>query len=109
MEGVAGDGATASPEWRVGWSPILWLIMTTPWLIPTVLVVPLLHLMARGLRTRVSRRSVRVGTLIASPVLFALAVLALWGPHNFQLDFVLPVVLSGFVYGAVFRIPEGKV
>ncbi len=105
MEGVLGDRVATSPEWRVGWNPIMWLIMTAPWLIPTVLVVPALHFLGRGLRKRIPQGRVRGIMVIASPVLLSVAVLVLWGPHNFQLDFALPVVLSGLVYGAVFRIP----
>ena len=105
MEGVLGDRVATSPEWRVGWNPIMWLIVTSPWLIPTVLVVPVLHFLARGLRKRMPLGNVRRIMLVASPVLFLVAVLALWGPSNLQLDFALPVVLSGLAYGALFRIP----
>ena len=105
MEGVLGDLVAKAPEWHVGWNPIMWFIVTAPWLIPTVVVVPVLHFLGRGLRKRISPGRVRGIMVIASPVLLSVAVLVLWGPHNFQLDFGLPVVLSGLVYGAVLRIP----
>ena len=104
VAGVLGDRAPTAPEWRVGWNPILWLIMTAPWLLPTVLVVPLLHFLGRGLGKRFSVGLVRGLVVAASPILFLLAVLALWGPGNFDVGFVLPVFVSALVYGSVLRI-----
>lgn len=106
LAGVMGDPADVADEWYVGWSPILWFIMTAPWLLPTVLVVPILHFLGRALAKRTSPRSARSVVLVASPVLFLLAVLGLWGPHNLEIDFVFPVLAAAFVYGAVLRIAK---
>ena len=106
LAGVFGDHIESSPQWKVGWNPFVWLIMTAPWLLPTAVVVPLLHFLGKGVLRRFSRVVARRVLLGASPALFMVAVLALWGPGNFRLDFVLPVAVSGVLYGALQRIPD---
>jgi len=104
LAGVLGDRVATSPDWDVGWNPILWLVMTMPWLLPTVAVVPVLHFLGKGIAGRRSRSAARRALPVLSPVLYVLAVLVLWGPGNFRLEFVLPVALAGVLYGAVQRI-----
>jgi len=106
MEGLLGDRAPASPQWHAGWNPVLWLIMTAPWLLPTAVVVPALHLLGWVLVRRRPHWNGRLTVALASPVLFAVAILGLWGPGNFRVGFVLPVAVSAVVYGLVFRIPS---
>lgn len=106
LAGFLGDHFQSSPQWNAGWNPLLWLIITAPWLLPTVIVVPLLHFLAKGLMRRSPRVVVRRVLLVASPALFIAAVLALWGPGNFRLDFVLPVAVSGVFYGVLQRLPD---
>jgi hypothetical protein len=102
---VFRDGAESSSDLSVGWNPLLALIVTAPWLIPTVLVVPLLHILGSCAANRFSLPKARGVLLGASPAAFTVAVLILWGPQNFRLEFVLPVVISGVLYGALQKIP----
>ena len=105
MSGLLGNRVPSSPEWDIGWNPVLWLIMTAPWLLPTVVVVPLLHLLGLSLGGRRPNWNPRLAIALASPILFSAAVFAVWGTDNFRVDFVLPVVVSAVVYGLVFRVP----
>jgi len=105
MAGLLGDRVPASPQWDAGWNPVLWFIMTAPWLLSTIVVVPALHLLGWVLVRRRPHWNGRLAVALASPALFSAAVLGLWGPGNFRVDFVLPVVVSAVVYGLVFRIP----
>ena len=107
LTGVLGESVQTSPDWDIGWNPILWLIMTAPWLLPTILAVPLLHLLGKGVAKGFSRPLARRILLGASPVLFMVCVLIEWGPDNFTLEFVLPVAVSGLLYGGLLRIPRG--
>jgi hypothetical protein len=105
LAAVLGDRVPSSPQWQAGWNPLLWLIMTAPWLLPTAFVVPLLHMLARTLRRRLPSMQARLTFVAASTLLFLLAVLALWGVANLTVSFALPVVVSAAAYGFVFRIP----
>jgi hypothetical protein len=107
LEFVLGDHSGAAPEWKVGWNPLMWLVFTLPWLLPTVLLVPILHLLARLMVRRHSGSGARAFLIVASPILFVVAVLALWGFHNLEPGFLGPVAVAGLVYGAVFRVPGG--
>ncbi len=102
---VSGDGAESSSDLSVGWNPVLALIITAPWLIPTVVVVPLLHILGSSVANRFSLPVARGVLLGVSPAVFMLAVLILWGPQNFRLEFALPVAISGVFYAALQRIP----
>lgn len=102
---VVGDDAGSSSDLSAGWNPILALIITAPWLIPTVLVVPILHVLGWCAANRFSLPMARGILLAVSPALFMVAVLVLWGPQNSRLEFILPVVISGAFYGALQRIP----
>ncbi|MBC8450786.1 MAG: hypothetical protein ISS31_09160 [Kiritimatiellae bacterium] len=104
MAGVLGDGLPPESAWHIGWNPVLWFIMTAPWLLPTALVVPILQLLGSVLGKRLPLGKVRLAMLAASPALFFLAVLALWGPGNLDVDFILPVLVSSVVYGLVLRV-----
>jgi uncharacterized membrane protein len=106
LAGVLGDRVHTSPDWKIGWNPILWFIMTAPWLVPTVVIVPVLYFLAREISRRHSRTTARRALLGASPALFLLAVLLLYGPDNFQWDLILPVGLAGLLFGAMQRIPD---
>lgn len=105
MANLPGGRVPSSPQWDIGWNPVLWFIMTAPWLLPTVVVVPVLHMLGLFLVGRRPHWNLRLAVAIASPALFSAAVLGLWGPDNFRVDLVLPVVVSAVVYGLVFRIP----
>ncbi len=106
LAGLPGARAAVSPEWRIGWNPVPWLIMTAPWLLPTILLVPALHLLGKWLVRKRSRGNARLVIALASSVLFPAAALALWGPSNLRVDFVLPIVISALGYGLVFRLPR---
>jgi len=101
-----GLSAEVSPEWEIGWNPILWMIVTVPWLLPTILAVPILHYLSRWLTRRFPKGRARIAVMIASAILFTLALLVLWGPGNFSPDFILPALVSALIYGAVFRMPD---
>jgi hypothetical protein len=105
---VLEDPAETAPEWRLGWNPFLWWIMTAPWLLPAILAVPALHFLGKWSASRFSRSRARRLLLGAAPALFLVIILVLWGPENFRLSFVLPVAISGFLYGAVQRIPAAR-
>ena len=76
--------------------------------LPTVVVVPLLYFLARVVTRRSSRTMARRVLLGASPALFLGAILVIYGPGNFSWDFILPMGVSGLLFGAVQRIPDGK-
>lgn len=97
-----------APEWRVGWNPIIWIILTAPWHVPTILIVPILHVLTWRTRRRWSVREVRRILLVASPILALAVPLLLYGGTCFQLETWLPVVLGGLLYGALMRIPAGR-
>jgi hypothetical protein len=80
--------------------------MTAPWLVPTVVIVPLLYILAKVIVRRFSRPVARGFLLGASPALILLAVLILYGPDNFSWDFILPVAVAGLLYGAMQWIPD---
>jgi len=105
MAGLLRGRLPTSPQWDAGWNPVLWLIMTAPWLLPTVAVVPVLHLLGWVLARRRPHWSGKLTVALASPTLFSAAALGLWGPENFRVDLVAPVVAAGVVYGLVFRLP----
>jgi hypothetical protein len=104
-EGIAGP---ASPTWRVGWNPLLWLVWTAPWHAPVVVAVPLLHILGRRLARRGSRSAARRTLLVASPLTCAVVMLGVYGPDNAGAGTLLPILLAGLAYGAVLRIPEVK-
>ena len=106
LAAVLGDRVVSPAGWSIGWNPVLWFIVTAPWLLPTVVIVPVLHFLGKGAASRFSRPVVRAFLLGASPTLFMLAVLVLWGPENFRWEFVLPVATSGVLYGALQQVPE---
>ncbi len=101
-----GDRVHTSPEWEIGWNPILWFIMTAPWLVPIVVIVPLLYFLARVVTRRSSRSVARRVLLAATPALFMGALLIIYGPDNFSWEFALPVCVSGLLFGAMQRIPD---
>ena len=101
-----GDRVHTSPDWEIGWNPLLWFIMTAPWLIPTVVSVPLLYFLAKGIARRSSRSVARRVLLGASPALFLGTILVIYGPNNFSWDFILPVGVSSLLFGALQRIPD---
>jgi len=105
LEFVLADRAGTSSEWRVGWNPLMWLILTVPWLLPTVLLVPILHFLARLMGRRHSVSGARAFLIVASPILFVVAVLGLWGVQNLEPGFLGPVAVAGLVYGSVIRVP----
>lgn len=109
LAGIFGERMGASPDWEIGWNPILWLIMTAPWLLPAVFLVPVLHLLGKHAAKRLSRQSARQIVVVASPTLFVLTTLGLWGLENFQWGFMTPVAVAGLLYGAVLRIPSDPV
>jgi len=67
LNAVLGDRVPTSPDWEIGWNPILWFIMTAPWLVPTVVIVPLLYILAKVIVRRFSRPVARGVLLGASP------------------------------------------
>jgi len=95
-----------APEWDIGWNPILWLIMSIPWLLPTVIGVPVLHLSSCQLGLRVSRRTVRVLLAFATPLLFVLIMLGLWGGSYLEAHLLLPLVVGAGFYGGLLGIPR---
>lgn len=95
-----------APEWDPGWNPILWLIMSVPWLLPTVLAVPVLHVTANHLVRGPWKRTVRGLLMAAAPLLFLLILLGLWGSSYLELHLLLPMLLGAWAYGALFRIPQ---
>ena len=105
LEFVLGDRAGTSPEWKVGWNPLMWLILTLPWLLPTVLLVPVLHILAKVMARRHSPSGARAFLIVATPILFVVAVLGLWGFQNLEPGFLGPVAVAGLVYGTVFQVP----
>ena len=64
---ILGDRYQTSPDWDLGWDPIMWFIVTTPWLVPLVVVVPLLYFVARGVGRSHSRSAARGVLLAATP------------------------------------------
>lgn len=107
LDAVLGDQAGAS-GWEIGWNPVLWFILVTPWLVPTVIVVPILQILGKRLAARSSRARARRVLLVLSPVLYSTAVLVIWGGGNFRPAFILPVAAAGVFYAALMRIPEGR-
>ena len=101
-----GDRVHTSPEWEIGWNPILWFIMTAPWLVPVVVVVPLLYFLARVVTRRSSRSVARCVLLGATPALFLVAILIIYDQGNFSWEFTVPVGVSGLLFGAMQRIPD---
>jgi len=101
-----GDRVHTSPDWEIGWNPILWFIMTAPWLVPIVVIVPLLYFLAKIVTRRSSRSVARCVLLGATPALFLVAILIINGPDNFSWEFALPVGVSGLLFGAIQRIPD---
>jgi hypothetical protein len=83
----------------------MWLILIVPWLLPTVVLVPILHVLAKLMGRRHSPSGARAFLIVASPVLFVVAVLGLWGFQNLEPGFLGPVAVAGLAYGAVFRVP----
>ena len=106
---LMADRIPSSAEWDLGWNPVLWFIVTAPWLLPTVLLVPVLHFLGKAAVRRFARPFARVILMMSSVILFMAALLILWGWENFQWDFVLPVVTAAWLYGALLRLPPGSV
>ena len=102
LEGLLGP---ASPEWRVGWNPLLWLLWTAPWHVWLILLVPLLHWVGRAMAAARGRHTARATLLTAAPLLFAVAMRGFYGPGNGGMDVLLPVLIAGLAFGAVARIP----
>lgn len=94
-------------EWEVGWNPMLWLIVATPWQVPVVVLVPVLHFIARRVSRRQSLAASRRLMLVCAPVFFLAGNVVLWGVGNL-LELALPVLCAGVVYGAVLRIPRSS-
>jgi len=105
LAAVFGDSCISNKGWDIGWNPILALIVFVPWVIPTVVIVPLLHFLGVALAKRYSPLRTRCIVLGAAPTLFLLGILGLWGWDNFQLDFIVPIGAAGVLYGALQRIP----
>ena len=100
-------GTPPSPDWDAGWNPLLWLVFTAPWLLPTIALVPVLYLSVRALIRWQPRWNARLLAVLVSPALFASTWLGLWGADNFTFDLVAPVIVAAVVFGLVLRLPPG--
>ena len=38
--GVLFPDEDLAPEWKLGWNPVLWFVMTAPWVTPAMVAVP---------------------------------------------------------------------
>jgi hypothetical protein len=108
MELIPSVHARTPDTWDVGWNPIVWLLLSAPWQLPSVILVPLLHFLGWAFAARSSRSRARRAAVVASPILFLAAWLVLYGPENSNVESVVPVVLAGLLYGAVLRIPGAR-
>lgn len=97
-----------APAWRLGWNPIHWFIITTPWLLPTVIAVPLLHGLGGVLHRRNPPRTARILLILAAPFLFLLILTILWRGSYLSLEAGLPVVAAAALYGSMFRMVPGQ-
>jgi hypothetical protein len=104
--GVLFPQEAAAPEWKLGWNPVLWLVMTAPWVTVAVVAVPVLHFVGAIAARRTSSRNARTVVVAVAPVLFLAVLVGLWGASYLTVELGAPVCFGAVVYGIVFRMPH---
>jgi hypothetical protein len=106
--GLAGgffSGPLPTP--RIGYELGLFLGGVMPLLLPSVLVVPVIHFFYRGWSRRHRPAEARWIAILVTPAALLAVHLAVFGVGLWSLQLVALFLIPGAIYGAVFGIPSG--
>ena len=85
---------------------MIWLIVVSPLLLPSLLWVPIAHLLLRVGRRRLERDRLRWFAIFLVPAGLFAVHLAAWGGVVLSWPLLTLMVIPGGIYGLVFRLPR---
>ncbi len=94
------------PTPRIGYEIGLFLVGVMPQLLPSILVVPVLHFAYRAWSRRRSPGEARWIAIAATPLALLVAHLAVFGVVLWSLPLVALFLIPGVIYGMAFGIPS---
>jgi hypothetical protein len=105
--GLSGGFFTGPlPTPRIGYELGLFLVGVMPLLLPSVLVVPVLHFVYRAWSRRRSPVEARWAATLATPVALLVVHLTVFGLELWSLQLVALFLIPGAIYGLTFGIPR---
>jgi hypothetical protein len=105
--GLSGGFFTGPlPTPRIGYELGLFLVAVMPLLLPSILVVPVLHFAYRAWSRRRSPAEARWVATFATPVALLVVHLAVFGAELWSPQLVALFLIPGVIYGATFGIPR---
>ena len=105
--GLSGSFFTGPlPTPRIGYELGLFLVGVVPLLLPSILVVPVLHFAYRAWSRRRSPAKARFLATLATPVALLATHLVVFGVGLWSLQLVALFLIPGVVYGVAFGIPS---
>lgn len=93
------------PTPRIGYELGLFLVAVLPLLLPSILVVPVLHFVYRAWSRRRSPAEARWGATLVTPVALLVVHLAVFGVALWSPQLVVLFLVPGAIYGLAFGIP----
>jgi hypothetical protein len=94
------------PTPRIGYELGLFLVDVMPLLLPSVLVVPVLHFAYRAWSRRRTPAEARWVATLATPVALLVVHLTVFGVALWSLQLVALFLVPGVIYGLTFGIPR---